>query len=60
NLILAKRIFTEVEIFSSSSILLRLCKYITIFPVQRRKWVYLKFLCRGIVHGVKGISGKFH
>ncbi|MCF6718918.1 glycosyltransferase family 2 protein, partial [Escherichia coli] len=36
------------------------CKYITIFPVQRRKWVYLKFLCRGIVHGVKGISGKFH
>ena len=60
NLILAKRIFTEVEIFSSSSILLRLCKYITIFPVQRRKWVYLKFLCRGIVHGVKGISGKNH
>ncbi|TQN55437.1 glycosyltransferase [Raoultella planticola] len=60
NLILAKRIFTEVEVFSSSSILLRLCKYISIFPVQRRKWVYLKFLCRGIVHGVKGISGKFH
>ncbi|MGS3449323.1 glycosyltransferase [Klebsiella electrica] len=60
NLILAKRIFTEVAVFSRSSILLRLCKYISILPLQRRKWVYLKFLCRGIIHGVKGISGKFH
>ena len=44
NLLLAKRIFPRVAIFSRLSILLRLIKY----------------LRRGIFHGVKGISGKNH
>ncbi|MBA7934697.1 glycosyltransferase [Klebsiella sp. RHBSTW-00215] len=60
NLILAKKIFPRVEVFSSLSILLRLVKYISILPWQHSKWLYLRFLSRGIIHGIKGISGKYH
>ncbi|HCQ8475101.1 TPA: glycosyltransferase [Klebsiella michiganensis] len=60
NLILAKRIFPRVAIFSRLSILLRLIKYVSILPWQRNKLLYFKCLRRGIIHGVKGISGKNH
>lgn len=60
NLILAKRIFPRVAIFSRLSILLRLIKYVSILPWQRNKLLYFKYLRRGIIHGVKGISGKNH
>lgn len=60
NLLLAKRIFPRVAIFSRLSILLRLIKYVSILPWQRNKLLYFKYLRRGIFHGVKGISGKNH
>lgn len=60
NLLLAKTIFPRVAIFSRLSILLRLIKYVSILPWQRNKFLYFKYLRRGIFHGVKGISGKNH
>ncbi|MBU8944554.1 glycosyltransferase [Klebsiella quasipneumoniae] len=60
NLILARKIFSKVKVFSNFSILIRLCKYLSILPWQRRKWSYLCFMCRGIAHGIRGISGKQH
>lgn len=60
NLILEKTIFPRVAIFSRLSILLRLIKYVSILPWQRNKLLYFKYLRRGIIHGVKGISGKNH
>lgn len=60
NLLLATRILPGVKVFSSLSILLRLIKYIAILPWQRNKILYLKYIFRGVIHGVKGISGKNH
>lgn len=60
NLILARKIFPKVKVFSNFSILIRLCKYLSILPWQRRKSSYLCFMYRGIVHGIRGISGKQH
>ncbi|ROS24482.1 glycosyltransferase [Raoultella terrigena] len=60
NLILARKLFQEVKVFSNFSILIRLCKYLSILPWQRRKSSYLCFMYRGIVHGIRGISGKQH
>lgn len=60
NLILSRKIFKEISFFSDLSIFLRLCKYIFIIPAQRSKLLYIKYLCHGIIHGLKGISGKLH
>ncbi|MBJ3817050.1 glycosyltransferase [Shimwellia pseudoproteus] len=60
NLLLGTAYFPQKPLFSRGAICLRVFKYIAQLPFQRNKWLYLSFLCRGIVHGIKGISGKKH
>ncbi|MCD4541946.1 glycosyltransferase, group 2 family protein, partial [Klebsiella pneumoniae subsp. pneumoniae] len=47
-------------VYSNSAIAIRILKYILILPWQRQKYSYMKFILRGISHGIKGISGKYH
>ncbi|ECH6136163.1 glycosyltransferase family 2 protein, partial [Salmonella enterica] len=42
------------------SVVLRLSKYLAILLWQRKKFLYLYFIWQGILHGLKGISGKYH
>ena len=60
NLILSKKIFQKNAVYSNSAIAIRILKYILILPWQRQKYSYMKFILRGISHGIKGISGKYH
>ncbi|MBL9886575.1 hypothetical protein JNS31_24345, partial [Klebsiella pneumoniae] len=60
NLILSKKIFQKNGVYSNSAIAIRILKYILILPWQRQKYSYMKFILRGISHGIKGISGKYH
>ncbi|MEZ0931924.1 hypothetical protein NAH68_27870, partial [Klebsiella pneumoniae] len=51
---------TFPSVYSNSAIAIRILKYILILPWQRQKYSYMKFILRGISHGIKGISGKYH
>ncbi|PXJ48403.1 hypothetical protein DMR22_27015 [Klebsiella pneumoniae] len=57
---LSKKIFQKNGVYSNSAIAIRILKYILILPWQRQKYSYMKFILRGISHGIKGISGKYH
>ncbi|ELN2738051.1 glycosyltransferase [Pluralibacter gergoviae] len=60
NMILSRKFFSDSSLFSTSSIVLRVIKYLLMFPWQREKISYIKFLYRGVVHGIKGFAGKYH
>ncbi|EBT0534977.1 glycosyltransferase family 2 protein, partial [Salmonella enterica] len=60
NLLLLRKLLPVPRIFSVLSVVLRLSKYLAILPWQRKKFLYLYFIWQGILHGLKGISGKFH
>ncbi|EBZ6550253.1 UDP-galactopyranose mutase [Salmonella enterica subsp. enterica serovar Virchow] len=60
NLLLLRKLLPVPRIFSVLSIVLRLSKYLAILPWQRKKFRYLYFIWQGILHGLKGISGKYH
>ncbi|AFJ46553.1 glycosyltransferase [Shimwellia blattae] len=60
NLFLGQKYFPDRPVFSYGAIYLRIIKYIAQLPFQKNKWRYLSFLCKGITHGIKRISGKQH